>query len=160
MVVNKILIAALMALAIIAGVLLWRLNVITDDYQKANERIGQLEQSNNQYAADLNAEREKMTDLTSAVQFEQDLVAGLVKDLEQQKQINQQRKKVIYETASQSECDLSLPDELIRLRQQRTTAPVKTEIIYRYPPEALTVDCLVPHSKGPVIPNWPSITTT
>lgn len=123
MVVNKILIAALMALAIIAGVLLWRLNVITDDYQKANERIGQLEQSNNQYAADLNAEREKMTDLTSAVQFEQDLVAGLVKDLEQQKQINQQRKKVIYETASQSECDLSLPDELIRLRQQRTTAP-------------------------------------
>jgi len=123
MVVNKILIAALMALAIIAGVLLWRLNVITDDYQKANERIGQLEQSNNQYAADLNAEREKMTDLTSAVQFEQDLVAGLVKDLEQQKQINQQRKKVIYETASQSEGDLSLPDELIRLRQQRTTAP-------------------------------------
>lgn len=123
MVVNKILIAALMALAIIAAVLLWRLNAITGDFQKANERIGQLEQSNNQYKADLRSEREKMTDLTSAVQVEQELVAGLVIELEQQSQINQKRKKAIYEAASKSKCDL--PDELIRLRQQRTTAPDK-----------------------------------
>ncbi|OCH60873.1 hypothetical protein A6D98_09740 [Aliivibrio fischeri] len=121
MVVNKILVAALMALAIGAAVLLWRLNVVTDDYQKANERIGQLEQSNNQYQADLRSEREKITELSSSVQFEQDLVADLVVKLEQQSQINQNRKKAIYEAASKSKC--RLPDELIRLRQQRTTAP-------------------------------------
>ncbi|MCC3798248.1 hypothetical protein ACXHQB_23775 [Vibrio parahaemolyticus] len=105
------------------AVLLWRLDTVTDELDKANVRVGQLEQSNNQLISDLAAQRRATHELATSYQTEQTRVAELVKDLEQARLSASARQKVIYETANQSDCGVqSLPDDLIRLRRERTTA--------------------------------------
>lgn len=123
MVVTKI--RMLLAVGVLAAgaVLLWRLDTVTDERDHANVRVGQLEQSNNQLIADLAAQRREVSALQSSYQNEQSRVAALVKDLEQSQQRRAERQKVIYETANQSDCGVQpLPDDLIRLRRERTTA--------------------------------------
>lgn len=123
MVVTKI--RMLLAVGVLAAgaVLLWRLDTVTDERDHANVRVGQLEQSNNQLIADLAAQRREVSALQSSYQNEQSRVANLVKDLEQAQQRRAERQKVIYETANQSDCGVQpLPDDLIRLRRERTTA--------------------------------------
>lgn len=105
------------------AVLLLRLDTVTDELDKANVRVGQLEQSNNQLISDLAAQRRATHELATSYQTEQTRVAELVKDLEQARLSASARQKVIYETANQSDCGVqSLPDDLIRLRRERTTA--------------------------------------
>ncbi|EOS8341138.1 hypothetical protein ACWOHD_004480 [Vibrio parahaemolyticus] len=123
MVVTKI--RMLLAVGVLAAgaALLWRLNTVSDERDQANVRVGQLEQSNNQLIADLEAQRREVHALQSSYQTEQSRVANLVKDLEQAQQRATARQKVIYETANQSDCGVQpLPDDLIRLRRERTTA--------------------------------------
>lgn len=123
MVVTKI--RMLLAVGVLAAgaVLLWRLDTVTDERDHANVRVGQLEQSNNQLIADLAAQRREVSALQSSYQNEQSRVANLVKDLEKAQQRRAERQKVIYETANQSDCGVQpLPDDLIRLRRERTTA--------------------------------------
>lgn len=123
MVVNKILTSAVVGLLIIAGVLLWRLNVLSESLSDANKANGQLEQSNNQLISDLAAQRRATHELATSYQTEQTRVAELVKDLEQAQLSASARQKVIYEKANQSDCGVQpLPDDLIRLRRERTTA--------------------------------------
>lgn len=120
--INKVLGSAAVVLAIAAGVLLWRLNVLSDDLETANKTNGQLEQSNKQLSADLGSERQKTRDLESSYQLEQSKVAELVEDLERAKQEEPQRQKAAYEAANQSNCGVQpLPDELIELRRSRTS---------------------------------------
>ncbi|MFW0985556.1 hypothetical protein ACEV8U_19155 [Vibrio parahaemolyticus] len=123
MVVTKI--RMLLAVGVLAAgaALLWRLDTVSDERDQANVRVGQLEQSNNQLIADLEAQRREVHALQSSYQTEQSRVANLVKDLEQAQQRARDRQKVIYETANQSDCGVQhLPDDLIRLRRERTTA--------------------------------------
>ncbi|MGL1310964.1 hypothetical protein ACSTKO_23180 [Vibrio parahaemolyticus] len=123
MVVTKI--RMLLAVGVLAAgaALLWRLDTVSDERDQANVRVGQLEQSNNQLIADLEAQRREVHALQSSYQTEQSRVANLVKDLEQAQQRATARQKVIYETANQSDCGVQpLPDDLIRLRRERTTA--------------------------------------
>ncbi|HCH0731122.1 TPA: hypothetical protein NKO76_004440 [Vibrio parahaemolyticus] len=123
MVVTKI--RMLLAVGVLAAgaALLWRLDTVSDERDQANVRVGQLEQSNNQLIADLEAQRREVHALQSSYQTEQSRVANLVKDLEQAQQRAIARQKVIYATANQSDCGVQpLPDDLIRLRRERTTA--------------------------------------
>ncbi|MGY6352804.1 hypothetical protein ACXITX_22780 [Vibrio parahaemolyticus] len=123
MVVTKI--RMLLAVGVLAAgaALLWRLDTVSDERDQANVRVGQLEQSNNQLIADLEAQRREVHALQSSYQTEQSRVANLVKDLEQAQQRARDRQKVIYATANQSDCGVQpLPDDLIRLRRERTTA--------------------------------------
>lgn len=123
MVVTKI--RMLLAVGVLAAgaVLLWRLDTVTDERDQANVRVGQLEQSNNQLIADLAAQRREVSALQSSYQNEQSRVADLVKDLEQAQQRAYDRQKVIHAIANQSDCGVQpLPDDLIRLRRERTTA--------------------------------------
>lgn len=123
MVVTKI--RMLLAVGVLAAgaALLWRLDTVSDERDQANVRVGQLEQSNNQLIAELEAQRREVHALQSSYQTEQSRVANLVKDLEQAQQRATARQKVIYETANQSDCGVQpLPDDLIRLRRERTTA--------------------------------------
>lgn len=123
MVVTKI--RMLLAVGVLAAgaVLLWRLDTVTAERDQANVRVGQLEQSNNQLIADLAAQRREVSALQSSYQNEQSRVADLVKDLEQAQHRAYDRQKVIHAIANQSDCGVQpLPDDLIRLRRERTTA--------------------------------------
>ncbi|UTZ44657.1 hypothetical protein [Vibrio campbellii] len=123
MVVTKIRVFLAVGVLAAGAVLLWRLDTVTDERDQANVRVGQLEQSNNQLIADLTAQRREVSALQSSYQNEQSRVADLVKDLEQAQQRRAESQKVIYETANQSDCGVQpLPDELIRLRHERTAA--------------------------------------
>jgi chromosome segregation ATPase len=123
MVVTKIRVFLAVGVLAAGAVLLWRLDTVTDERDQANVRVGQLEQSNNQLIADLAAQRREVFALQSSYQNEQSRVADLVKDLEQAQQRRAERQKVIYEIANQSDCGIQpLPDELIRLRRERTAA--------------------------------------
>lgn len=123
MVVTKIRMILAVGVLAAGAALLWRLDTVSDERDQANVRVGQLEQSNNQLIADLEAQRREVHALQSSYQTEQSRVANLVKDLEQAQQRATARQKVIYETANQSDCGVQpLPDDLIRLRRERTTA--------------------------------------
>ena len=123
MVVNKIRLFLAVGVLAAGTVLLWRLDTVTDERDKANVRVGQLEQSNDQLNADLESQRLKTHDLESSYQMEQSKVAELVEDLERANQEQSQRQKAAYEAANQSDCGIEpLPDELIRLRRERTAA--------------------------------------
>ncbi|HHC7130632.1 TPA: hypothetical protein ACN37W_004467 [Vibrio parahaemolyticus] len=123
MVVTKIRMLLVVGVLAAGAVLLWRLDTVTDERDQANVRVGQLEQSNNQLIADLAAQRREVSALQSSYQNEQSRVADLVKDLEQAQQRAYDRQKVIHAIANQSDCGVQpLPDDLIRLRRERTTA--------------------------------------
>ncbi|MGY5706855.1 hypothetical protein ACXHRA_23235 [Vibrio antiquarius] len=123
MVVTKIRMLLAVGVLSAGAALLWRLDTVSDERDQANVRVGQLEQSNSQLIAELEAQRREVHALQSSYQTEQSRVANLVKDLEQAQQRATARQKVIYATANQSDCGVQpLPDDLIRLRRERTTA--------------------------------------
>lgn len=123
MVVTKIRMFLAVGVLAAGAALLWRLDTVSDERDQANVRVGQLEQSNNQLIADLAAQRREVSALQSSYQNEQSRVADLVKDLEQAQQRAYDRQKVIHAIANQSDCGVQpLPDDLIRLRRERTTA--------------------------------------
>lgn len=113
-----ILAAALLAAG---AVLLWRLETVTTERDKALERVGTLEQSNSQLAEDLRAERTALRRLESDYQREQVRIADLVHDLETRHHAQLEQQKRMYDAANLTDCGRQpLPDDLIRLRNNRT----------------------------------------
>lgn len=114
---------AIGALALV-GLLVWRIDVLSTSLAKANRDIGTLKQSEMQLIADLNAEQSKVARLQSFYKQEQKSVAKLVEELEREKSLTAARQQLAYEAAQKSSCaNEPLPDELIRLRNSRASAP-------------------------------------
>ncbi|PMN73167.1 hypothetical protein [Enterovibrio norvegicus] len=123
MIINKL--KAILAATVFAAgaVLLWRLDAVTDERDAALGALGQLEQSNTQLREDLAAERRELVAMSRSYEHEQTRVAALVLDLEQANRARAKSQKDFEDAAKQSDCGgLPLPDDLIRLRRERTTA--------------------------------------
>lgn len=114
-----------LGLAIVATVALlsWRLDVVTDERDQALKDVGALEQSNSQLETSLADQRRENDELQQSYQNEQSEVAKLVRQLKTKQSDALARQRKVYEAAKQSDCaSQPLPDELIRLRRERTTA--------------------------------------
>lgn len=123
MVVNRF--KQLVVVAIVSGLMVgaYQVHRVIKQRDSALQSLGEYKQANTQLQVDLNAQQQRFKDLSLDYQSEQKQLAALYTQLKHAQQKAQQKQKVAYEIAKQSECGTQrLPDELIRLRQQHPRA--------------------------------------
>lgn len=124
MVVNhlRVLVASVVITAVL--LLLWQIDVLSTQKAHAMQRVGELEQNNQQLVQDLASERNALETLRLSYEDEQGKIAQLLDDLEQTKHQSLHRQKVIYEKAINTDCGAQpLPDDIIRMRADTAATP-------------------------------------